>query len=77
MRRTLKCPKCEGRKLWHVPIVRVTGTEVLFTFELFTCDQCGYTEWYAKKPAEMPEGEAIRARFLDNEPPGEGGGPYR
>ena len=70
MKKTLLCPKCSGKKIWHVPTTRITGTELLFRFELFVCHGCGYTEWYAFDATNNLQGEGLKTRLLgDDEPP--------
>jgi predicted nucleic-acid-binding Zn-ribbon protein len=58
MKNSLVCPKCGGRKLWHVLKVKPAMAIEYFPmavrdgarvgrYETFTCAACGYTEWYA------------------------------
>jgi predicted nucleic-acid-binding Zn-ribbon protein len=47
------------------------------TFDVWICNECGYTEWYATKLGELRAlaERSGKVRFIDREP-GEGG-PYR
>ena len=60
MRKSLRCPKCQGRKIIHVPVVRDKGYNRLMIeyrmgffgdredgeFESYICRACGFTELY-------------------------------
>ncbi len=59
MKKTLQCPKCDGRRIWHVERVTTYGGMQLAleyehgltgrgALELFSCDACGYSELYAE-----------------------------
>jgi predicted nucleic-acid-binding Zn-ribbon protein len=79
LKRTLQCPKCDGRKIWHVErFVDARGTQLALEYEhglrgrgaleMFACDACGYAELYTQT-ANLKEGDGVR--LIDS--PGEAG----
>jgi hypothetical protein len=43
-------------------------------FNVFTCRRCGYTQWFADQPAQIPIGETFGTRLVVGPEPI---GPYR
>ena len=77
MRKTLECPKCEGRKIWHLEDVEglTQVAQGWGKYEQFICDSCGYVELYAKELDRIRDNPAYGVHLIDNEPKSEG--PYR
>jgi hypothetical protein len=42
--------------------------------EAYTCRRCGFTEWYAQEPEDIPIGPAYGTELIDLD---DDGGPYR
>jgi len=77
---TLQCPKCDGRKIAHVPHVdnAMNGQLALAHramrfvkppvghVEAFVCAGCGYSEHYTTDVDALLEGDGVR--LIDNEP---------
>lgn len=42
--------------------------------EAYTCRRCGFTEWYAQQPEDIPIGPAYGTELIDLD---DDGGPYR
>ncbi len=89
MRTTLRCPKCQGRKIIHVPVVRDNGYNRLMIeyrmgffgdqeygeFESYICRACGYAEMYVKGAPAINVDQIDGATLLDGEK--DVGHPYR
>lgn len=89
MRKTLRCPKCDERRVLHVrhvsdkdaghqplSLVSERGTwtwKSRGALEAYVCASCGYTEWYTSKPEELTVDGDV-IRLLEG-PPREG--PFR
>jgi hypothetical protein len=58
--------------------VRAEGTVDLSRqrgmLEAYTCRRCGFTEWYAQEPEDIPIGPAYGTELIDLD---DEGGPYR
>jgi predicted nucleic-acid-binding Zn-ribbon protein len=79
LKKTLQCPKCDSRRLWHVERFsghdrmqlaleyERSGTIGRGALELFACDACGYAELYAQT-ANLVEGDGVR--LIDSAGPG-------
>ena len=81
MKKTLTCPKCEGRKLIHVErmklpvtvdadgfLTRAASLPTIGGFETFICHSCGYTEWYADAAETIEPDEKLGIQLIDNTP---------
>lgn len=80
MKRTMQCPKCDGRRLVHVPHVHngmnvqlaLANRDLRFVkppvghLEAFVCAGCGYSELYTTDVDALLEGESVH--LIDNEP---------
>ena len=42
-------------------------------FRIYVCRSCGFTQWFADAPGEIPVGEEHSTRIIE----GTGGGPFR
>lgn len=81
MRKTLRCPKCENRKIIHVPVVRDNGYNRLMIeyrmgffgdqeygeFESYICRSCGYAELYVKGAKAIRVEDIDGATLLDGD----------
>jgi predicted nucleic-acid-binding Zn-ribbon protein len=78
LKKTLQCPKCDSRRIWHVERVATYGGMQLAleyehgltgrgALELFSCDACGYSELYANT-ANLIERKGIRLIDTSKEP---------
>jgi predicted nucleic-acid-binding Zn-ribbon protein len=80
MKKSLQCPKCEGRKIAHVSRVMDTmgplslarrrgvlgNRPAAGALEAFVCAACGYAELYSSDMEALLRGDGVR--IVDNEP---------